>query len=198
MAEINEILANAREQLNLLVGNMFQITEDDMAMYDACYADVFKDGVNFSFMSATFFAQFAPELLLAALSSNPFRKFVVQAIEAEKTRSDPGEYWDENMDVLRFGRPDRDYSTDNADILSMMNTSYVKLTALNNWYGKDAGREEFEMYCLSGRAVKDIKAMICQMPYLIRHFDYDKQFAAEIMEYAGIVANQIRDVANGN
>ena len=198
MAETAEILANAKEQLNLLVGNMFQITDEDMALYDACYADVFKSGVNFSFMSSTFFAQFAPELLLGALSSNPFRKFIARAIEAERNRTEPGQYWDENMELLRFGRQDRDYTADNADILSMMNVSFVKLTALNNWYGKDAGREEFDTYCLSGRAVRDIKAMILQLPYLIRHYDYDRQFAVEIMEYAGIVANQIRDIAAGN
>lgn len=194
MPEANEILANAKEQLSILVGNMFQITDEDMAGYDACYADVFKDGISFSFMSATFYAQFAAEILVGCLSSNPFRKFLIQAIEAERTRTEPGEYWQENMKDLRFGIEGRDYASDIADLTDMMNTSYTKVMSLNNWYGTKEGREEFDMYCLSKKASRDIRTVICQLPYLIRHYDYDARFAAEVMEYAGIIAKQIEAI----
>lgn len=194
MPEANEILANAKEQLSILVGNMFQITDEDMAGYDACYADVFKDGISFSFMSATFYAQFAAEILVGCLSSNPFRKFLIQAIEAERTRTEPGEYWQEDMKDLRFGIEGRDYASDMADLTDMMNTSYTKVMSLNNWYGTKEGREEFDMYCLSKKASRDIRTVICQLPYLIRHYDYDARFAAEVMEYAGIIAKQIEAI----
>ena len=195
MAETANILQNAREQLNILLGNMITIEEADMAAYDKCFADVFKDGINFSYMSATFFAQFASEILVGALSSNPFRKFLSRAVAEERERSVPGTYWEENMEQLRFGIPGKDYSADMADITSMMNTSYVKVMALNDWYGTSEGKAEFELYCLSGRAIRDIKSLVCEFPYLIRRYDYDKQFANEIMEYAGIVAEQIRNIA---
>lgn len=190
-SETGEILANAREQIQLLVGNMFQITDEDMAGYDACYADVFKNGITFSFMSATFYAQFAAEILVGCLSSNPFRKFLIKAIDLERERTTPGEYWQENMKDLRFGIEGRDYEADISDLLRMMNVSYTKIVGINNWYGTDAGKEEFDMYCLSRKAARDIRTVICQMPYLIRHYDYDVQFAKEIMEYAGIIARQI-------
>lgn len=195
MPEMTEILKNAQHEFNVLMGNMFEFNDEDMAKYDACYADVFKDGINFSYMSATFYAQFASEILLAALSSNPFRKFVAHAIEEERGRSEPGQYWDEGMNELRFGIPGKDYTADTRDLTAMMNASYVKIASINNWYGTKEGKEEFEMYCLSKRAVKDIKSMVCELPYLLRHYDYDAQFAKEIMEYAGIVANQIREMA---
>lgn len=193
MPDANEILANAKEQLQLLVGNMFEITDEDMEGYDACYEAVFRDGINFSFMSATFYAQFAAEILVGCLSSNPFRKFLIQAIEAEKSRTESGEYWQKDMPILRFGIPDRDYTPDIEDLLLMMNTSYTKIMSLNNWYGTKAGKEEFDMYCLSRKASRDIRTVICQLPYLIRHYDYDKKFAKEVMEYAGIVARQIEE-----
>lgn len=194
MPDTNELLRNAQEQFNILMGNMFQFNDEDMALYDRCYADVFKDGINFSYMSATFYAQFASEILLAALSSNPFRKFVVHAIEEERGRTEPGTYWDESMEGLRFGIEGKDYEADTKELTDMMNVSYVKIMSLNNWYGTKEGKEEFEMYCLSKRAVKDIKSMVCELPYLLRHFDFDAGFAKEIMEYAGIVANQIREM----
>lgn len=193
MSDANEILANAKEQLSILVGNMFQITDEDMAGYDACYADVFKDGISFSFMSSTFYAQFAAEILVGCLSSNPFRKFLIQAIDAERERTEPGEYWQENMKDLRFGIEGRDYASDKADLLDMMNVSYTKIMSLNNWYGTKEGKEEFDMYCLSRKASRDIRTVICQLPYLIRHYDYDVKFAKEIMEYAGIVAKQVEE-----
>ena len=195
MADITEILRNAKDQLNILLGNMFTFDDDDMANYDKCYSDVFRNGINFSYMSSTFYAQYAAEIMMAALSSNPFRKFIMAAIEAERTRTEPGEYWHPSMSELRLGLPGKDYTRDVSDIVGMMNVSYVKLTSLNEWYGTDDGKEEFEMYCLSGRAVRDIKAMVCELPYLIRHYDWDETFAKEIMEYAGIVAAQIRGIA---
>lgn len=193
MPDANEILANAKEQLSILVGNMFQITDEDMAGYDACYADVFKDGISFSFMSSTFYAQFAAEILVGCLSSNPFRKFLIQAIDEERARTEPGEYWQANMQELRFGIEGRDYAADKADLLDMMNVSYTKIMSLNNWYGTKEGKEEFDMYCLSRKASRDIRTVICQLPYLIRHYDYDVKFAKEIMEYAGIVAKQVEE-----
>lgn len=195
-ADTTAVLANSKEQFNILLGNMIRFTDEDMAAYDKCYGDVFSGGVNFSYMASTFFAQFASELLVAALSSNPFRKFIVAALESERLLgATPAEYWDPSMQESRFGLADRDYSDDTAQILSMMNTSYAKIMALNNWYGTDAGKNEFDMYCLSGRAIRDIKAMVCEFPYLIRHYDRDQQFAGEVMEYAGIVAVQIREIA---
>ncbi len=61
--DISSILDNSREQFNVLLGNMFQFDDADMQMYDACYRNVFGQGVNFSYMSTTFFAQFATEIL---------------------------------------------------------------------------------------------------------------------------------------
>ncbi len=195
MADAVNILQNAKEQLNILFGNMIPITDTDMEAYDKCFTDVFRNGITFSYMSSTFFAQFASEILVGALSSNPFRKFLSLALEQERGRTEPGEYWDETMETLRFGLPGVDDAPGVADVMSMMNTSYVKIMALNEWYGTPDGKAEFDMYCLSGRAIRDIKAVICELPYLIRRYDYDKQFAGEIMEYAGIVAEQIKSIA---
>lgn len=179
----------------MLLGNMFQFTDSDMDMYDKCYRDVFGGGLNFSYMSATFFAQFASEILVGALSSNPFRRFISSALDQEAMREGPGEYWNESMAVARFGRPGVNYSTDVKDVVAMMNDSYLKILGLNEWYGTEEGKQEFEMHCLSNKAVCDLKRMVLEFPYLIRRYDYDQDFAGEIMEYAGVVAEQIRRAA---
>lgn len=189
----NQILANAKDSLNTLFTNMFQLDDGDMAVYDACYSAVFSEGVNFSYMSATFYAQFAAEILVGALASNPFRRFITKALDDEKMRLGPGEYWEPSMLVKRFGLDGVDYTKDIEALTAMMNDSYIKIMALNNWYGTDSGKEEFEMHCLSNKAIRDIRRMVAEFPYLIRRYDFDRQFAGEIMEYAGIVANQIRD-----
>ena len=75
----------------------------------------------------------------------------------------------------------------------MKNTSYNKISSLNQWFGTDDGMKEFDMYCLSRKALKDMKRIICEYPYLIRKYDYDQEFANEIMEYAGIVAVQLEE-----
>lgn len=196
MAVDAKVLAeDTRKQFNILFGNMFTFATEDMDGYMQCYEDVFSQGINFSFMSSTFYAQFSAEILLGMLTSNPFRKYLIQMLDEEKNDvKTPMKYWDESMEEARFGIRNRDYQKDTADILAMMNGSYNKITSLNEWFGTSEGKKEFEMYCLSRKAIKDIKRVICEYPYLIRKYDHDENFAGEIMEYAGIIANQIIQV----
>ena len=42
--DISEILANSREQFNILLGNMFTFDDGDMEKYDVCYRAVFGNG----------------------------------------------------------------------------------------------------------------------------------------------------------
>lgn len=187
-----QITENAKEQFNILFENMFEFDDADMTNYNECFANVFKKGVNFSFMSVTFYAQFSAELLVGLLASNPLRKQLVQALDDEKAAIEtPVEYWDESMNENRFGIVGKDYKNDMKDLYGMMNVSYNKIKSLSDWFGTAEGKKEFEMYCLSRKAKKDIKRIICEYPYLVRKYDHDATFANEIMEYAGIVANQI-------
>lgn len=190
---ITEITENARQSFNDLFGNMFTFEPEDMVNYDECYKNVFSEGNNISYMSATFYAQFSAEILVGLLASNPFRKYLVQALDEEKTCKDRS-YWDDDMKTKRFGIAGRDYKQDTADLINMMNGSYVKIESLNEWFGTDDGKKEFDMYCLSRKAIRDIKRIVCEYPYLIRKYDHDKTFAHEIMEYAGIVAHQIEQI----
>lgn len=190
-----EILENSRQQFNVLLGNMVLFAPDDMEMYDACYKKVFGGGLTFSYMSATFFAQFAAEILLGMLSSNPLRRFLVDILDKEAAWDGPNEYWDPSMEKLRFGLPGVDYKDDIKELRGMMDDSYMKILSLNEWYGTDEGKHEFEMYCLSNRAVRDLKRIVLEFPYLIRRYDFDQRFAGEIMEYAGVVAEQVRRAA---
>jgi len=191
---ISEITVNAQKQFNDLFGNMFKFEESDMTAYDACYAEVFKKGINFSYMASTFYAQFAAELFVGMLASNPFRKYLVQALDDEKICTD-FTFWEESMNQNRFGIPDRDYKQDKMDIMIMMNDTYTKISELNKWFGTADGRKEFDMYCLSRKAIRDIKRIVCEFPYLIRKYDHDETFAKEIMEYAGIVEKKIIQTA---
>ncbi len=194
-----QITENAKEQFNILFGNMFEFNDADMAGYDTCYADVFKKGINFSYMSATFFSQFSAELLVGMLASAPLREMLVQALDEEKADiNKPFEYWDESMLDKRFGIPCRDYQEDIKDLYGMMNTTYIKIKSLSNWFGTDEGQKEFEMYELSQDAKREIKRIACEYPYLIRKYDHDKRFAQEIMEYASIIAKQILQASEGD
>ena len=190
-------LDDVREQMNKLFKNMFVFTNEDMQMYDACFSNVFSGGITFSYMTATFYAQFAGEILVGMLSSNPFRRFLTTALDEEAKREGRGKYWHESMATKRFGLPGVDYTADMEDLKSMMNTSYMKIESLSNWYGTDEGRSEFDLYCLSNKAIRDIERVIMEFPYLIRRYDFDQQFAGEIMEYAGIVAAQIKEAVEG-
>lgn len=194
--DISEILANSREQFNILLGNMFTFDDSDMEKYDVCYRAVFGNGVTFSYMSSTFFAQFATEILIAGLTSNPFRRFIIAALDDEAGK-DTVEYWQADMATLRFGLPGVDYRQAMSELMLMMNDSYMKILSLNEWYGTTDGKKEFDMHCLSNRAIRDLKRMVLEFPYLLRKYDHDHQFAGEIMEYAGIVAEQIRRSAEG-
>lgn len=194
--DISEILANSREQFNILLGNMFTFDDSDMEKYDVCYRAVFGNGVTFSYMSSTFFAQFATEILIAGLTSNPFRRFIIAALDDEAGK-DTVEYWQADMATLRFGLPGVDYRQAMSELMLMMNDSYMKILSLNEWYGTTDGKKEFDMHCLSNRAIRDLKRMVLEFPYLLRKYDRDHQFAGEIMEYAGIVAEQIRRSAEG-
>lgn len=194
--DISEILANSREQFNILLGNMFTFDDSDMEKYDVCYRAVFGNGVTFSYMSSTFFAQFATEILIAGLTSNPFRRFIIAALDDEAGK-DTVEYWQADMATLRFGLPGADYRQAMSELMLMMNDSYMKILSLNEWYGTADGKKEFDMHCLSNRAIRDLKRMVLEFPYLLRKYDRDHQFAGEIMEYAGIVAEQIRRSAEG-
>lgn len=194
--DISEILANSREQFNILLGNMFTFDDSDMEKYDVCYRAVFGSGVTFSYMSSTFFAQFATEILIAGLTSNPFRRFIIAALDDEAGK-DTVEYWQADMATLRFGLPGVDYRQAMSELMLMMNDSYMKILSLNEWYGTADGKKEFDMHCLSNRAIRDLKRMVLEFPYLLRKYDRDHQFAGEIMEYAGIVAEQIRRSAEG-
>lgn len=192
--ELAQDTKNAMEQFNQLFGNMFTFTEEDMPAYDACYEDVFSRGITISFMSAVFYAQFSAELVVGLLASNPLRKYMIQELDKEKERTeDTMKYWHESMNEKRFGLEGIDYTQDTQDLMEMANVSYIKAAALNDWFGTENGKKEFDMYCLSKKAVRDIKRIICEYPYLMRRYDYDQVFANEIMEYAGIVANQIAD-----
>ncbi len=187
-----QITENAKAQFNILFGNMFEFDDADMAGYDACYAEVFKKGINFSYMSATFFAQFSAELLVGMLASSPLRVMLVSALDEEKANiNKPLKYWDESMNDKRFGIPGKDYAEDIKDLYRLMNTTYIKIKSLSNWFGTPEGKTEFEMYELSQDVKKDIKRIVCEYPYLIRKYDHDKEFAQEIMEYVGIIAKQI-------
>lgn len=194
--DISEILANSREQFNILLGNMFTFDDSDMEKYDVCYRAVFGNGVTFSYMSSTFFAQFATEILIAGLTSNPFRRFIIAALDDEAGK-DTVEYWQADMATLRFGLPGIDYRQAMSELMLMMNDSYMKILSLNEWYGTTDGKKDFDMHCLSNRAIRDLKRMVLEFPYLLRKYDRDHQFAGEIMEYAGIVAEQIRRSAEG-
>lgn len=192
-----EILGEAKDQFNILFSNLFQFEDEDMVAYDKCYADVFRDGPNMSYMSATFFAQFAAEIFVGLLSSDPLRRVILSAIEDERGRNPEGlpQWWDEGMADKRFGIAGRDYTEDVKDLTAMMNESYNKIATLNQWYGSEEGKKEFEMYCLSREAVASLKSIILEFPYLVRRYDYDKAFAGEIMEYASITAIQVREAA---
>lgn len=190
------LLENSINEFNKLMGNMFTFGAEDKAMYDLCYQRVFSEGASFSYMSATFFAQFAGEILVGLLASNPFRRFIENALNEEAKREEPGEYWEPSMLEQRFGIPGRDYQNDLTALFTMMNESYTKILSLNNWYGTPDGKKELDMYCLSRKAVRCIRRTVDEFPYLIRRYDFDKQFAGEIMEYAGIVAAQIRATAS--
>lgn len=187
-----QITENAKEQYNKLFENMFVFNDADMAHYNTCFSDVFKKGINFSFMSATFYAQFSAELLVGSLASNPLRKKLVQAIDEEKAViEEPITYWDESMNENRFGIIGRDYKNDIKDLFGMMNISYDKIKSLSTWFGNPEGKKEFEQYNLTSDDITVIKRIIIEFPYLFRKYDHDEAFAKEIMEYAGIVANQI-------
>ena len=191
-----KLAENSREQFNILLGKMFQFSSEDMSTYNQCYSDVFSQGINTSYMSATFFAQFTAEILVGLLSSNPFRKFLVAALDSEKADcANEMVYWEPSMQQNRFGIPGRSYENDIRDLYAMMNATYNKIASLNDWFGTEEGKKEFDMYCLSKKAVKDIKRIVCEYPYLFRKYDHDKGFATEIMEYAGIIAQQIMQSA---
>lgn len=189
---------NSREQFNVLMGNMVNFSPEDMAGYDECYKNVFSKGVNISYMGATFFAQFSAELLVGMFCSNPFRKFMIKALDNEKEHLEGGgdiKYWEPTMEENRFGIEGRDYSEDIKDLYAMMNVTYDKISSLNKWFGTEDGKKEFDMYCLSKKAVRDIKRIVCEYPYLIKKYDHDKDFANEIMEFAGVIAQQIIQTA---
>ena len=188
---MDKITLESKENFNTLFGNMFVFEDEDMAYYGPCYENVFKDGITISYMSSTFFAQFSAEILVGMIASNPFRKFLIHALDEEKAATGSREYWNDTMKDLRFGIPGKDYTNDKNDLMGMMNASYNKISALNQWFGTPDGIKEFDMYCLSRKALRDIKRVVCEYPYLIRKYDYDQTFAHEIMEYAGIVATQI-------
>ena len=190
---MNKLALESKENFNVLFGNMFKFDDEDMAYYSPCYESVFKDGVTISYMSSTFFAQFSAEILFGMIASNPFRKFLIHALDEEKVITAKRDYWNESMNELRFGIAGKDYTNDTAELMAMMNTSYNKISSLNQWFGTDEGMKKFDMYCLSRKALKDMKRIICEYPYLIRKYDYDQEFANEIMEYAGIVAVQLEE-----
>ena len=186
--ELNQNTVDAKIQFNELFSNMFVFSDDDMSAYDFCYENVFKTGINFSYMSCVFYAQYAAEILVGLLASNPFRKYLIGELDDEANRPDDKRvYWEESMNVKRYGREGIDYSEDTKQIMAMANVSFEKIRALNEWYGTKEGQAEFDNYCLSKKAVKDIKRIICEFPHLMRRYDYDQNFANEIMEYAGIV-----------
>ena len=197
--DYEQISANSKEQLNILFENMFVFDDGDMEHSDTCFYDVFKKGVQFSFMSATFYAQFAAELLIGLLASDPLRKLMAQAIDEEKAAiNEPVEYWNETMKENRFGIIGRDYKNDIKSLNDMMNTSYNKIKSLGTWFGTPEGKKEFEdSYPLTPEDMTVIKRIICEFPYLFRKYDHDEAFAKEVTEYAGIVANQIKQTAKG-
>ena len=48
-------VADVMKQFNTMFGNVFTFKPEDMQTYPACYDNVFKDGINFSFLSSVFF-----------------------------------------------------------------------------------------------------------------------------------------------
>lgn len=188
--ELQNETIEAMKQFNGFMGNIMTFVPEDMEAYEKCYADVFHDGMNFSYMSMVFYANYSAEILLAMLTSNPFRKFLIEALDAEEKRTN-GDYWNDTMRTKRFGIPNPNADRDKAELMIIANDTFTKISSLNQWFGTEDGKKEFDMYCLSRKALRDMKRIVCEYPYLIRKYDYDRGFANEIMEYAGIVANQI-------
>ncbi len=122
---LNKTTENAKVQLNILFRNMFEFDDADMAGYDACYADAFRQGVNFSYMSTTFYAQFAAELFIGMMASSELLERLVKALDEEKADiGNPVVYWDESMNTMCFGIPGKDYEEDikdlNADVCDIV------------------------------------------------------------------------------
>lgn len=193
--ELSKEALTAKEQFNDLLGNVMVFDDSDMEQYERCYADVFSDGVNLTYMGLIFFSSYSAEILLAMLTSNPFRKFVIEHLDEEKKReSGSGTYWDPDMNEKRFGVENESADKDKHEILLVANDTFTKIYELNKWFSTEDGKKELDMYCLSNKAIRDMKRIICEYPYLIRRFDFNAAFANEIMEYAGIVHRQIVQV----
>ena len=162
-------VADVMKQFNTMFGNVLTFKPEDMQTYPACYDNVFKDGINFSFLSSVFFAEFSAELFIVILASAPIRKFLIESLDKEACySSSETEYWNKTMEKNRFGIPGRDYTKDINDISNMMNATYIKISSLNDWYGTAEGKEELSLYGLTDEVKSDIKRIICEYPYLIK------------------------------
>ncbi|MBR1854608.1 MAG: hypothetical protein IJ794_15940 [Lachnospiraceae bacterium] len=195
--ELREDVKNAKLRFNTLLSNILEFKDEDTKLYDDAFADVFSDGINFSYMSAIFFAQYSAELLIAMICSNTLCEWLVAEIEEEKHRGkEDMHYWEESMNEYRFGLPDLDYADDSTEIMFIAMDTYSKIEAINRWYGTDGGRKELEAFrstgrCMSSQSIRDMVKIVCEYPYLIRRYDFDKEFACDIMEYAGIIEKKI-------
>ncbi len=190
--KLRQTTETAKQQYNMLFKNVFVFDDEDMEGYDKCFFDVFRKGVNLSYYTSSFYAQYTGELYVGMLISKKFRKKLVEAINHEKAHIDePVVYWEKNMSTKRFGIPGKDYTGYTKTIMNMINTSYCKIAGLSEYFGTPEGKKDFESYSLTPEDVADMKCIIMQFPYLLRKSDHDKDFMKYVMKTAGDVVKEI-------
>ena len=192
MSEMNNS-NDFKEKLNLLVGNVINFTDDDMLLFDTALVET-SENQNFtmSYMSIIFYSQFIIEIYVGSLVSKKMRTLILNDLEDEvKYKSGERPYWHDDMKVNHMGRTDlseEKLQKDLNQILNVAEQAYVRMAALNDWYATDEGKEKLDEYCLTNRAIKEVKLILLQLPYLMRRFDRDKNFAALMSKMVSEVA----------
>ena len=183
------------EKLNVLFGNVLTFTEDDMPLFDAALLETSEnESFTMSYMSIIFYSQFIIETYVGSLVSKKMRKIILENLDDEIThKSGDRPYWHEDMETSRLGRTDispEELENDLKQILMVAEQAYVRLAALNDWYATDEGKGKLDEYCLTNKALREVKLIILQLPYLMRRFDRDKDFAL-------IMSKMVSEVAMG-
>lgn len=180
-------------KLNELLGNVLSFTEDDMTLFDTALVET-SENENFtmSYMSIIFYSQFIVETYVGSLVSKKMRSILLEELEDEiKHVSGDRPYWHDDMKKNHMGRTDiseEQLTNDIQQILGVAEQAYVRMAALNEWYGTEAGVQKLEEYCLTNKAIKEVKLIILQLPYLMRRFDRDKNFAALMSKMVSEIA----------
>ena len=181
------------EKLNAIFGNVLTFTEDDMPLFDTALLET-SENENFamSYMSVIFYSQFIIETYVGSLVSKKMRKIILEQLDDEvKHQSGDRPYWHENMQTDHLGRTDlpaEQLESDLKQILLVAEQAYVRLAALNDWYASPEGKEKLDEYCLTNRAIREVKQILLQLPYLMRRFDRDKDFALLMSKMVSEVA----------